>query len=843
MPRTLLSSFEAGEISERYQGRVNLAAYQNSCQKIKNMVVGELGGVFKRPPLLKSGSVSAATTFDKIIPFGDQGEDITFAVGLSAGRTVVFKAEAGTLTEVNSYAQGHSSFIPVGTHLTFLDDSFYGVVNSNITQYTIDTAGVLTNAKTISTGTAVSVLTTDGSGKASSSKKKDEYFFLVAETRYTKDDHIYPNKKTDKGAAIQRSFSDFENGYSVLTQDTEYTKYGSTNNMVVHKRHLFLCQAIVDIPKNAPLLVPAINMTRERPVGKYGDDKFDTTAAGDSRYQEYIDAVDVGLNSAYVNEITKEGLDLLGAHDVTTDVLVAAETTFEFEKGATSANRFMISLPDTATKVPDIQNNLSVVPGIYNLQGYLYPNSNKGHGDYGAYGGFNYELYVSCSASDGYGPSGSYKKLSEYSEAAHGAVDAVYVEIHGGSSWSGLNSKWEFEEGLAVKVRFRWTNNKTESVSGQTFSFQNRLGKFDKNKIQMSQVGEYENFTVGSEADSPIEYDLKADHQIHYVVDGPVMMVGSNKGEYVIGAENGVISGDASKVSINKKSQYGTTGIHHITQNAMLFMSKNRMRRMQYDMNSDSFFAGDESILAEHLFRGGIKEIISVSEPQSILFFLTPTGKVFGCSYDVTLGNKAFFNVDFHATIDSMVAINGRVFFTHNNELSGQTEVSSLNFEETGDLYVDCKSDCSEIRTNRGAQIPTLYGVRLFHLDDGVREYIHSETNDIPQTGYLAYPMEVEIETSNFVAQVDAALSQGTIKRIGSLDFRCEKATDFSVGQDSQMLVSAITDGRARVNEDVPVVIGGTYSKEGRVVIKSDSVDDLRIGGVFGNVEFYGGLE
>ena len=49
MANTLINDFGAGEISKKYEGRINLPEYQRACRVLQNFLSLTSGGVTKRP--------------------------------------------------------------------------------------------------------------------------------------------------------------------------------------------------------------------------------------------------------------------------------------------------------------------------------------------------------------------------------------------------------------------------------------------------------------------------------------------------------------------------------------------------------------------------------------------------------------------------------------------------------------------------------------------------------------------------------------------------------------------------------------------------------------------------
>ena len=74
-----LSTFTAGEISPRLEGRVTIEKYREGLANLTNMIVQPHGGVTRRPGTQFLGEVKASANVTRLIPFQFKTSD-TYAL-------------------------------------------------------------------------------------------------------------------------------------------------------------------------------------------------------------------------------------------------------------------------------------------------------------------------------------------------------------------------------------------------------------------------------------------------------------------------------------------------------------------------------------------------------------------------------------------------------------------------------------------------------------------------------------------------------------------------------------------------------------------------------------------
>jgi len=174
-----LSSFTAGEISPRLEGRVTIAKYREGLADLTNMVVQPHGGVTRRPGTEYLGEVKASANVTRLIPFEFKTSD-TYALefgntymrifrnglqvltGSAKSISAITKASAGVFTSNgHGYSNGDEVYlVNGGGGMTELPSRNYLIANKTTNTFELtDLFGVAINTTgfTTYTGSGVQV--------------------------------------------------------------------------------------------------------------------------------------------------------------------------------------------------------------------------------------------------------------------------------------------------------------------------------------------------------------------------------------------------------------------------------------------------------------------------------------------------------------------------------------------------------------------------------------------------------------------------------------------------------------------------------------------------------------
>jgi hypothetical protein len=112
---TIVTNFQAGELSPRLEGRIDLQKYSSGAQKLENMLVFPQGGITRRP-----GTKYAGTSKDggkvRLIPF-EFSDEQAYVLEFGANYIRYFK-DGGILTEATETITGATQANPVVLTIT-----------------------------------------------------------------------------------------------------------------------------------------------------------------------------------------------------------------------------------------------------------------------------------------------------------------------------------------------------------------------------------------------------------------------------------------------------------------------------------------------------------------------------------------------------------------------------------------------------------------------------------------------------------------------------------------------------------------------------------------------------
>jgi len=167
------SSFTAGEISPKLEGRTNIEKYREGLSDLTNMIVMPHGGVTRRPGTEYLGEIKSSSVKTRLIPFqfktsdtyilefGNQimrvfRNDLQVLASSAKTITAITKANPGVLTSnSHGFSNGDEIFIDSVGGMTELNTRNYKVANVTTNTFTLtDLFGVAVNTTNFTTYTS-----------------------------------------------------------------------------------------------------------------------------------------------------------------------------------------------------------------------------------------------------------------------------------------------------------------------------------------------------------------------------------------------------------------------------------------------------------------------------------------------------------------------------------------------------------------------------------------------------------------------------------------------------------------------------------------------------------------
>ena len=589
------SSFTAGEISPKFEGRINIEKYKEGLADLTNMIVIPSGGITRRPGSEFLGEVKSSSVKTRLFPFQFKSSD-TYVLEFgnqimrvyrngsqvldASAKTItaVTQANPGVITSAgHTLSNGDEVFVTGVVGMTELNGRNYLVANSTTNTFTL--TDLFGNA--IDT-TSFTAYTSGGTATE---------IFEIA-TPYAE--------------------ADLFNIRFVQSADTMYLVHPSYDVRKLTRTDHNAWKFSIPIfqgPLEAAKKITAI--TKANPgvltVTAHGYSNGDEIALSSIQGMTEIDAANYRVANVTADTFTLQD-------EAGDDVDTTSFTTFDpgggaeqVITGATQANPCVITSNDHAFFDGDtiyIQN----VVGMTELNGnhYIVDGATTNTFKIKTLAGVD----VDSTGFTGYTSGGT----AELTLSSVQEINPVTQPL------SGANNRPSVVTFFEQRLVFGNTNE-----SPQTLWF--------------SKNADYQNFDTGTAADDALIYTIASNqvNDIRYLSSTRVMTIGTSGGEYVLSStSDGPIT--PTTTLIRKYSNYGSGNVEPVqVADVTLFLQRGdrKVREFKYagDVDVNAYAAPDMTILAEHITKGGLTQFAYQQEPDSIVWALRADGTLLGLSY------------------------------------------------------------------------------------------------------------------------------------------------------------------------------------------------------------------
>lgn len=182
------------------------------------------------------------------------------------------------------------------------------------------------------------------------------------------------------------------------------------------------------------------------------------------------------------------------------------------------------------------------------------------------------------------------------------------------------------------------------------FLYQDRLGwaasPAAPTTLNMSKTSDYENMAptdasavVAADNSLQLRINDKQQDPIRWVADTENgLLVGTKGAEYAMPSpSDGTATSAISYPALRKTTKYGSANVPVIEAGkAVLFAqtAKRKLREMAFVYDNNGYDAPDMTVLAEHITKGNIAEMIFQQEPYSVVWMRLENGQLRGMTYD-----------------------------------------------------------------------------------------------------------------------------------------------------------------------------------------------------------------
>ena len=154
-----------------------------------------------------------------------------------------------------------------------------------------------------------------------------------------------------------------------------------------------------------------------------------------------------------------------------------------------------------------------------------------------------------------------------------------------------------------------------------------------------SQTADFENFeNISNNDDEAYNFSIESQNvnTIQWMLDhSRVLLFGTHAGEWKFGDPDNATT--PTFVSFNRQTPYGSDNIQAVPIDRFaLFVQRGgkKIRTMGYDLRQDGYLSPEVSLLAEHLFQQGVKDMTYVGQPDTIVFMVDNVGDIIALTLD-----------------------------------------------------------------------------------------------------------------------------------------------------------------------------------------------------------------
>jgi len=400
--------------------------------------------------------------------------------------------------------------------------------------------------------------------------------------------------------------------------------------------------------------------------------------------------------------------------------------------------------------------------------------------------------------------------------------------------------------------------------------------------IFFSVAGDFENFTIGADATDALVYTIGSNqvNVIQYLSSNRSLLVGTSGGEFAVSASGTTEPISPTNAQIKRQSSYGSMNIQPVNvANVTLFVqrAKRKVRELVYDFNSDSYFAPDLTLLAEHITESGIKEMSLQQEPDNIVWCVLENGKLVGMTYrreeqviawheHLLGGSSTVSSVNYaYGFVESVATIPGEldedaVYLVVNRQIDGGT-VRYIEYFAPFDFgddildahFVDCGLSYAGSATSSLSGLDHLEGESVAIVGDGAAHASKtvssgSVTLDRNVTdAHVGLAFTSTLQTMRVDAGGTEGTSQGKTKRIRDVTLRLYRSIGVKVGPSTDTLdLIPFRSSAAAMDTAVPLFSGdkdvefpGNYDTDGFVVVRQEQPLPLTVLAIYPRLQTF----
>lgn len=777
---TIVTNFQAGELSPRLEGRIDLQKYSSGAQKLENMLVFPQGGITRRPGTKYAGASKDGGKV-RLIPF-EFSDEQAYVLEFGANYIRYYKDD-GILTEATETISGATQANPVvltitGTSLANGDRIFVkdvaGMTELNNREFTV--ANKTTNTIELSgiDGTGFTAYTSGGTaGK-----------IVEDATTYT-EAQVFELNFVQSADVLYLAHKDHEPAKLTRTTATSFTltDIGFIDGPWLDENTTSTTMYASAATGTGLTITASADVFSSDDVGRY------------IRFREILEIEhdEWAAGTSYANNSTVR----YNGH-------VYKQVTGSTQ---TSGNTPPVHLSGTET---------------YGAINWQYLHDEHGHV---RITGFTSATVVTADVhEDQYGNS----RLPDSSVGSGNANTRWSLGAFGGDQ--GYPRAVAFYE---ERLYFAGTTGQPQTIFG-------------------SKTADFENMTPGTNDDDAINITIASGqvNVIRHMIPGRFLQIMTTSSEFTLSGGTGTQPVTPTSVNVLRETTFGSGDVRPLRAGSSTIMVQKgleKVKEVTFDLDTDGLVGRDLTILAEHLTRGGISDMVWQQEPELVLWFVHSDGTLIGLSYDPqnqTIGWHSHPLGD-SGVVESITAIpsgaEDRVYLSVKRTINSAT-VRHIVFMENiyfgtdiaDAFYVDSGLTYDGSATTTITGLNHLEGETVQILTDGSAHPDKTVSNGAvtldrsASTVHVGYSYDSKMQTLRLEGGADDGISQGKIKRIHGVTVRFIDTVGAEMGPDEDNLDRIpFRDSSMAMDEAVPLFDGDKeisfpsgYDNDARVFVR-----------------------
>jgi hypothetical protein len=367
-----------------------------------------------------------------------------------------------------------------------------------------------------------------------------------------------------------------------------------------------------------------------------------------------------------------------------------------------------------------------------------------------------------------------------------------------------------------------------------------------------SVTADFENHTPGINDDDAVNVTIASDkvNVIQHMIQGRFLQILTTSSEFTLSGGTGTQPVTPTNVNVLRETTFGSSDVRPIragSSTILIQKGQEKVKEVTFDLDTDGLVGRDLTILAEHIARGGLTDMIWQQEPELILWFVRTDGVLIGLSYDPQNQTIGWHTHPLGASgvVESITAIpsgaEDQVYLSVKRTIDGST-VRHIVFMENiyfgtdvaDAFYVDSGLTYDSTATTTISGLNHLEGETVQILADGAAHADKTVSGGVvtldrsASTVHVGYSYDSKVQTLRMEGGADDGVSQGKIKRIHGATIRFLDTVGAEIGPDENNLDRLpFRDSSMSMDEAVPMFDGDKeisfpsgYDNDARVFVR-----------------------